>query len=156
MGIKLKELKKYIRNMQGMYDVVRLVEPDTCKILDVNKVGEEASSEKCYTIWGRSDRCENCSSFQACIRNRVQEKIEIRDGIECHVISIPAPLEMDGISAKDYVIELVSFGEKVLDAEQEMEYELQRMNEDALYVSMIGDKEASDEVISKAFLDSNS
>ncbi len=154
MGIKLKELKKYIRNMQGMYDVVRLVEPDTCKVLDVNKVGEEATGEKCYTVWGKSERCENCSSFQACIRNRVQEKIEIRDGIECHVISIPAPLELDGAPSSNYAIELVTLGSKVLNPEEQMEYELKRINEDALYVSMVGDKEVSDEVISKAFLDS--
>jgi diguanylate cyclase (GGDEF)-like protein len=151
----MKELKKYIRNMQGMYDVVRLVEPGSCHIIDATKAGEEVTGEKCYTVWGKSDRCSNCTSYMACIRNRVQEKTEIRDGVECHVISIPAPLEIDGARTTNYAIELVTVGNRVDDGKDELGNDLKNANEDALYVSMIGDKEVSDEVISKALLDSS-
>jgi diguanylate cyclase (GGDEF)-like protein len=41
------------------------------------------------------------------------------------------------------------------EGEDDNERDLRRNNEEALYVSMIGDKDASDEVISKALLDSN-
>ena len=151
MTLEMKELKKYIQKMQGMYDVVRLVQPGTCQVVDVDKGGNEVTCENCYTVWGKSERCANCTSYQACIRGRVQEKLEVRDGIECHVISLPAPLVIDGVRVNNYAIELVSFGNK---AEKEGYEDLISANEESLYVSMIGDKKASDEVISKALLES--
>ncbi len=150
----MEKLKNYINSMQGMYDVVRLVEPSSCHTVDTGKKGHCAGSEKCYTVWGKSERCANCTSYQACVRNRVQEKTEVRNGVECHVISIPAPVEIKGVRTNSYAIELVSFGNAVEDTETQLERDLRTSNEEALYVSMIGDKDASDEVISKALLDS--
>ena len=150
----MEELMKYIDAMQGMYDVVRIVKPGSCHVVNMDEKGEGVKSEKCYTVWGKHERCTNCTSYQACIRNRVQEKTEIRDGALCHVISIPAPVVIDGVKSSNYAIELVSIGTKATGEDEDVEKNLIDNNEDALYVSMIGDKEISDEVISKALLDS--
>ena len=150
----MEKLMNYIDAMQGMYDVVRLVKPGSCHIVAIDKNGESVTSEKCYTVWGKSERCTNCTSYQACIRNRVQEKTEIRDGAVCHVISIPAPLVVDGVRSNDYAIELVTIGAEATETEDDIQKNLVESNEESLYVSMIGDKEVSDEVISKALLDS--
>ena len=154
MSVEIEELRKYIDAMQGMYDVVRLVEPGSCMVVG-SSGGGSVHSEKCYTVWGKCERCANCTSYQACIRNRVQEKTEVRDGVECHVISLPAQVEINGIKSNSYAIELVTFGQKIDDKEDELSRDLRFNNEEALYVSMIGDKDASDEVISKALLDSS-
>ncbi len=150
----MERLKEYINAMQGMYDVVRLVEPGTCHVVDKDKSGNAVESERCYTVWGKSERCTNCTSYQACVRNRVQEKTEVRDGVECHVISIPAPLIDGDVTKQTYAIELVSFGKKLAKCDEDAENDLAENNEESLYVSMIGDKEVSDEVISNALLDS--
>ena len=151
----MEKLMNYIDAMQGMYDVVRLVKPGSCHVVAVDRDGESVGSEKCYTVWGKNERCTNCTSYQACIRNRVQEKTEIRDGAVCHVISIPAPVVVNGVRSSNYAIELVSVGSRASDEDRNIEKNLIDNNEEALYVSMVGDKEASDEVISKALLDSS-
>lgn len=154
MGLSLAELKNYIVNMQGMYDVVRLVEPGSCHVVKMEGNTASSEAEMCYTTWGKCERCSNCSSYQACIRNRVQEKIEVRDGRECHVISIPAPVD-DGINkSQSYCIELVTFGKKVHDYRKDDMSAVAGSNEDALYVSIVGNKKVSDEIISLAMLDS--
>ncbi len=155
MGVSLAELKNYIAGMQGLYDVVRVVEPGSCHVVktDGNASGSEA--EMCYTVWGKCERCGNCTSYQATIRNRAQEKIEIREGVECHVLSIPVPVEEDGKKTNAYCIELVNYGRKVSDIHESGVYAVADNNEDALYVSIVGNKKVSDEIISLAMLDSS-
>ena len=120
---------------------------------DGNASGSEA--EMCYTVWGKCERCGNCTSYQATIRNRAQEKIEIREGVECHVLSIPVPVEEDGKKNNAYCIELVNYGRKVSDIHESGVYAVADNNEDALYVSIVGNKKVSDEIISLAMLDSS-
>ena len=104
MGITVEELRNYIKVMQGMYDVVRLVEPASCHVVKADPAEGALEGEKCYTTWGKCERCTNCTSYQATIRNRVQEKNEVRDGVECHVISLPVPTEKNGIRNNSYCI----------------------------------------------------
>ena len=154
MAISVRVLKDYIEKMQGMYDVVRLVEPGSCHVLDTDQDGEKAKSDLCYTVWGKCERCSNCTSYQAVIRNRVQEKTEIRNGVECHVISVPAPITENGKKRNSYAIELVSFGQKALENDEDGLFACVSSNEEALYVSIVGNKTASDSIISQALLDS--
>ena len=153
MALDIKELRNYIKNMQGMYDVVRLVEPGSCHVIDVNGENKKSDAEMCYTVWGKCERCANCTSYQATIRNRVQEKTEVRAGVECHVISIPAPVVENGSKNNSYAIELVSFGKKINKDKQEEFYVCAGNNEEALYVSIVGNKKVSDDIISQALLD---
>ena len=154
MALEIKDLREYIDKMQGMYDIVRLVEPASCNAVSLEPGDIKKEEEKCYATWGKCDRCTNCSSYQACVSNRVQEKTEIRDGIECRVISIPSPIIDNGIMKNTYCIELVSFGNKAGDMMDEDFYACVDSNEDALYVSIVGNKRVSDDIISLALLDS--
>ena len=154
MALEIKDLREYIDKMQGMYDIVRLVEPGSCNAVSLEPGDIKKEEEKCYATWGKCDRCTNCSSYQACVSNRVQEKTEIRDGIECRVISIPFPIIDNGIMKNTYCIELVSFGNKAGNMMDEDFYACVDSNEDALYVSIVGNKRVSDDIISLALLDS--
>ena len=155
MGVEVGRLKEYIDKMQGLYDVVRIVKPGSCHSINVDENGSATTeSELCYTLWGRCERCSNCISFQACARNRVQEKTEIKDGKECHVIAIPAPVIENGQKCNSYAIELISIGREVIVSSEEYEAACADNNEDALYVSIVGNKTVSDEIISLAMLDS--
>lgn len=154
MGITVEELRNYIKVMQGMYDVVRLVEPASCHVVKADPAEGALEGEKCYTTWGKCERCTNCTSYQATIRNRVQEKNEVRDGVECHVISLPVPTEKNGIRNNSYCIELVSYGKKASGTRENEILAVTGNNEDALYVSIVGNKRVSDEIISLSLLDS--
>ncbi len=154
MAVGVKELRKYIESMQGMYDIVRLVEPGTCHVMDVDGGSDKPKEEMCYTVWGKCERCTNCTSYQATIRNRVQEKKEVRNGVECHVISIPAQVVEHGVRNNSYAIELVSFGKKVSKGNDDGLFACVDSNEQALYASIVGNKKVSDDIISQALLES--
>ncbi len=154
MAIGVEQLKNYIEKMQGMYDVVRLVEPGTCHVMSIKDGSEKTEAEMCYTVWGKCERCANCTSYQATVRNRVHEKTEVKDGVECHVISIPAPIVENGVKYNSYAIELVSFGKKAASVHDSEFYACLDANEDAMYVSIVGNKRVSDDIISQALLES--
>ena len=154
MAISVQKLKEYVNKMQGMYDVVRIVEPGLCHVIDTAQDRDKTGRDLCYTYWGKCERCSDCTSYQAVVRNRVQEKTEIRDGVECHVISIPAPVSLEGVRNNSYAIELVSFGKRKEDAGEDDLIACIDSNEEALYVSIVGNKTISDNIISQALLDS--
>ncbi len=74
MAISVQKLKEYVDKMQGMYDVVRIVEPGSCHVVDASQNEDKSRSDLCYTLWDKCERCSNCTSYQVVIRNRVQEK----------------------------------------------------------------------------------
>ncbi|WP_051538235.1 GGDEF domain-containing phosphodiesterase [Butyrivibrio proteoclasticus] len=156
MSLTVEKLKDYINSMQGMYDVVRLVEPGSCHVISLDKDGNKTEGEKCYTVWGKCERCSNCTSYQASAHNRVNEKTEYKDGRECHVISLPITVEIDGKKTNMYSLELVTIGNTVRSTEDDSYRDVcADSNEDALYVSIVGNKKVSDEIISLAMLDSS-
>lgn len=106
--ITLAKLKDYISSMQGLYDVVRLVEPGECRVIHLkNQDGLDPSP--CYTVWGKTRRCSNCISYQACLTNRVTEKDESFGNQIGHVISMPIQAKTEDGTVKRLSIELVRF-----------------------------------------------
>lgn len=154
MGISVQQLKNYIEKMQGMYDVVRLVEPTSCRVVKLGTEDDKTESEMCYTFWGKGERCSNCTSYHACLRNRVQEKVELKDGKECHLISLPVPVVEKDFASNNYCVELVSYGNRMTPEGEKDLLACTNINEDALYVSIVGNKKVSDEILSLSMLDS--
>ena len=74
--------------MRGIFDVVRLVDPNTCQVLIVQPDGGVMPSGKpCYEIWNRGSCCENCSSAKALHSKSWMTKLEVRDGRIYSVLS---------------------------------------------------------------------
>ena len=72
--------------MRSIFDVVRLVDPTTCRVLTIREDGGVKSSEKrCYEVWNRCESCKNCTSMQALRNKNWLTKLEVRDG---HIFSV--------------------------------------------------------------------
>ena len=78
----------FLRRLQGIFDVVRLVDPGHRKVLALDSDG--VLTEKpghCHMVWNRDTRCENCISAKAYARKTILNKIEFKDEEAYFVIS---------------------------------------------------------------------
>ena len=78
----------FLRRLQGIFDVVRLVDPEHRKVLALDSDG--ILTEKpgnCHMVWNRDNRCENCISAKAYARKTILNKIEFKDEEAYFVIS---------------------------------------------------------------------
>ena len=78
----------FLRRLQGIFDVVRLVDPEHRKVLALDSDG--VLTEKpgnCHMIWNKDTRCENCISAKAYARKTILNKIEFKDEEAYFVIS---------------------------------------------------------------------
>ena len=78
----------FLRRLQGIFDVVRLVDPGHRKVLTLDSDG--ILTEKpghCHMVWNRDSRCENCISAKAYARKTILNKIEFKDEEAYFVIS---------------------------------------------------------------------
>ncbi len=74
--------------MSNIFDVVRLVEPKSCRVLNIQQDGSVACGEKrCYEIWNRGDACKNCTSAKALHNKNWMTKLEVLDGRIYSVLS---------------------------------------------------------------------
>ena len=79
---------RFLRRLQGIFDVVRLVDPEHRKVLALDSDG--ILTEKpgnCHMVWNRDNRCENCISAKAYARKTILNKIEFKDEEAYFVIS---------------------------------------------------------------------
>lgn len=71
-----QEAQELFAVMRQEYDVARVVDPESRRVydgLDLSHPGEQI----CHQIWGRCDRCENCTSLQALHTRGRAHKLEI-------------------------------------------------------------------------------
>ncbi len=68
------------------------------------------------------------------------------------MISIPAPVVDNGIRKNSYALELITYGQKKHDLGEDDIVACINNNEEALYVSIVGNKAVSDDIISHALL----
>ncbi|WP_458862643.1 GGDEF domain-containing protein [Acidaminobacterium chupaoyuni] len=73
-----EEARQFLELMRDENDIVRLVDPVAKKVLQED--GENLTGEACHTVWGRCERCENCTSLRALQRQDTAYKLEIFNG----------------------------------------------------------------------------
>ena len=79
---------RFLRRLQGIFDVVRLVDPEHRKVLALDSDG--ILTEKpgnCHMVWNKDTRCENCISAKAYARKTILNKIEFKGEEAYFVIS---------------------------------------------------------------------
>ena len=77
-----------LSRLQGIFDIVRLVDPERTKVLTLEKDG--TLTEKpghCHMVWNKESRCENCISAKAFARKTILNKIEFKEDEAYFVIS---------------------------------------------------------------------
>ena len=69
-----------LERLKGIFDIVRLVDPESTKVLSLGKDGRLTEIPgTCHMVWNKSGRCENCISSKALARKESLNKIEFKD-----------------------------------------------------------------------------
>jgi len=111
-----KEMNELLKNMSGMYDLARIVDPIECRIININDDGTINMNQKCYGIWNAGTKCSHCSSAVACKTSCHQEKAEYFDDKVFHIQSNPVTLTLPDGGAYEAVVELVNIDDDVSDS----------------------------------------
>lgn len=104
-----RELKNLIDQMLTIYDMVRLVDPNECRIVHLNDEEEKViPGEECYHVWDSNFRCSNCSSYRAEQSASRTEKYEVHKDSLYHVLSVPVEYIDSHGTANKYVMECIT------------------------------------------------
>ena len=69
-----------IDRLRGVFDIVRLVDPERTKVLTLTEDGRlEELPGHCHMVWNKSSRCENCISGKVYARKGFLNKIEFKE-----------------------------------------------------------------------------
>ena len=101
-------MKALLDEVSGKYDLVRVVDPIECRILEFGSDGQISRKERCYGIWNADQKCVNCSSALACRTGCHHEKMEFFNDQLYHIQSEPVRLKLRDGGAYDAVVEMVS------------------------------------------------
>lgn len=102
------EIRQTISKLTQVFDVVRLVDITDNEIIRSGcKPGNEeiinaCRGDKCYAIWGKTQRCKNCVSSKAFEKHGQVSKLEFADDSIFQIIS-----KYVEISGKLYVLEMI-------------------------------------------------
>lgn len=102
------EIRQTISKLTQVFDVVRLVDITDNEIIRSGcKPGNEeiinaCHGDKCYAIWGKTQRCKNCVSSKAFEKHGQVSKLEFADDSIFQIIS-----KYVEISGKPYVLEMI-------------------------------------------------
>ncbi len=102
------EINNILDTLREHYDIVRLVDVEECRVLEVTPDGSIHYQENCFSIWGRSNRCANCSSMRACMTQCPTSKTEHIAREREKIRSVPIYLELKDGEVEMCVIECVS------------------------------------------------
>ena len=79
---------EFLLRLQGVFDIVRLVDPERAKVLTLHPDGTlEEQPGKCHMVWNKSSRCENCISAKAYTRKTILNKVEFKEDQAYFVIA---------------------------------------------------------------------
>lgn len=77
-----REFEVFAEQIKKVFDIVRVVDPIETNIVSnedydnaIDKA-EKTGKLKCYSIWGRSERCQNCISYKTFKTKKTQSKLE--------------------------------------------------------------------------------
>ena len=126
-----KEMKTLLDHVSGMYDLVRVVDPIECRILEFGEDGQVSRKDRCYGIWNADQKCVNCTSALACRTRCHQEKEEAFDDKLFHIQSNPVRLKLQDGGAYDAVVELVSIDKESTEAFSANDREAENKNQRA-------------------------
>ena len=102
------KLSEFIAGLQGLYDIVRVVDPYECRELLIGDNGLIELGKSCFSVWGYVNRCENCTSYTACRTWEKCYKEGILEGDVYNVQSFPIMLDLGENGPKECVLEILT------------------------------------------------
>ncbi len=104
------EAQVLLKALRELFDVVRIVNPETHDIWEVDTKGKMNHSGTCYEVWNRNTPCENCHTLRTCRERITSDKYETLNNDVYHITS--KPIEIDD---KLFALEIVSKLDSVKD-----------------------------------------
>ncbi len=106
--ITKEELIKNMKVFSSVYDVVRLVEPESMSVVIFSENGYRLEEkDPCFSVWEKDRRCDNCISLRACTENRRITKFEVKHNDTFSVVAMPY-IVVDGDKEFKLSMELVN------------------------------------------------
>ncbi len=115
----LSEIKGFIEASSGIYKIVRLVDPEETRVLEISD-DNLVYGNPCHDVWECVHRCANCSSFKACRSQKTVEKNELFRGNVYHVQSDPVLIIMPDGRHVNCVLELITYRPATEEDKREM------------------------------------
>lgn len=71
---------KTLVSLKHLFDIVRIVNPKTTEVLNVDEFGNVVQSgRKCYEMWNRKEACQNCSAKETLKHDNWISKLEMKE-----------------------------------------------------------------------------
>lgn len=102
------ELKDMFKDLNDSYKIVRLVDPDECRILTFNSNGDLEYGHSCFTIWGTRNRCSHCTSFHAYKAYEECDRREKINGRVWIIRSIPVRIQLKDGTCNSCILEMIN------------------------------------------------
>lgn len=100
---KKAHFQELAAEMSQLFDVVRLVDPISMMAYTIEGGELRAQPDRCFHVWNKTARCENCLSARCFMERERYSKFEFIDNDIYHVVA--QPVEVDG---KRYVLEVAT------------------------------------------------
>ena len=98
-----KEAVNCVRLLSDVFFLVRISDPETNDVFDLNENDELVPVTTCYDVWGRTTPCIHCSTLRTCRHKITTDKYEVKGNEVFHVTS--KPIDIDG---HIYALEIVT------------------------------------------------
>ncbi|MDO5135770.1 MAG: GGDEF domain-containing protein [Eubacteriales bacterium] len=83
-----EELRRLMKDLKKIFDVVRVVNPYSVQVLD-DSLKNGAPEDICYKVWNKNMRCSNCISLKARTKFERKTKYEFREDSAFFVVAMP-------------------------------------------------------------------
>lgn len=87
------EIISFMDSVKNIYSIVRLVDPEECRVLTIEEDGTIHFGEQCFAAWHASQRCADCISFRASHSQKSMSKVKVCDCHNFHITSTPIRIE---------------------------------------------------------------
>lgn len=107
--LTVTELKHLLTVLSSLFDVARIVNPHDTAILSIKADGHvEEKPYTCFKVWGKNQRCANCTSREADISHCRKDKYEYVKNSIFYVVSNPIAYRDEKGDVHPVVLEIVS------------------------------------------------
>lgn len=107
--LSLRNIKNAIESMKSFFDIVRLVDTTKTTVIsydeELNILKEQ---ERCYKLWNKDVRCENCTSMCGALEGCTKTKYEFKEGDLYHVSSRPVVVCDESGNECKVVLEIIN------------------------------------------------
>lgn len=132
-----QEVLDSISKFEGLYDVVRIVDPVKKSVEDKDGT---AVHTHCYDFWNKGVPCENCVTSRALNENNTFHKIEFKKGIIYLITSCPVQVKGDTY-AMELLKDITNTGiieNESIRSEEELEKSIENLNKKLVIDDLTG------------------